>query len=392
MTDRLGRQLYYQFAKDENGSYTTYVDYSGTPVLSGTEGASTVEALKNVTSLVRGQLVNNGYYSLGGGGGTGSSGLGTLSGAGLSLADKISNIKKAGINTDNMSADQIVSLAEKFGTDSLSPIGAGINYFLKSDKLNLAAVISASKTDSRAKYIASPIVMTVDNKEATIDATENRQFLTGWSAQSGSYGNSGQPTPNYSAKDIGIKIHLCKVRTPETKGKVESANRFVQWIEPYNGELESEDELIGLISKIEHDVNNEINRTTGIPPVKLIKKEMEHLKPLPNKLLMEEFIRNVSVQTVPQTLLVSHKGSGYSVPAKFIGKRVKIVPSGDKLYIYHNTELIAIHEISGKKMNYHEGHYASGLRQNMPANISDDEIHERAKENLAILDQWEGSE
>ena len=193
-------------------------------------------------------------------------------------------------------------------------------------------------------------------------------------------------------KDIGIKIHLCKVRTPETKGKVESANRFVQWIEPYNGELESEDELIGLISKIEHDVNNEINRTTGIPPVKLIKKEMEHLKPLPNKLLMEEFIRNVSVQTVPQTLLVSHKGSGYSVPAKFIGKRVKIVPSGDKLYIYHNTELIAIHEISGKKMNYHEGHYASGLRQNMPANISDDEIHERAKENLALLDQWEGSE
>jgi EAL domain-containing protein (putative c-di-GMP-specific phosphodiesterase class I) len=124
----------------------------------------------------------------------------------------------------------------------------------------------------------------------------------------------------------------------------------------------------------------------------LIKKEMEHLKPLPNKLLMEEFIRNVSVQTVPQTLLVSHKGSGYSVPAKFIGKRVKIVPSGDKLYIYHNTELIAIHEISGKKMNYHEGHYASGLRQNMPANISDDEIHERAKENLALLDQWEGSE
>jgi hypothetical protein len=107
---------------------------------------------------------------------------------------------------------------------------------------------------------------------------------------------------------------------------------------------------------------------------------------------MEEFIRNVSVQTVPQTLLVSHKGSGYSVPAKFIGKRVKIIPSGDKLYIYHNTELIAIHEISGKKMNYHEGHHASGLRQNMPANISDDEIHERAKENLALLDQWEGSE
>lgn len=191
-------------------------------------------------------------------------------------------------------------------------------------------------------------------------------------------------------KDIGIKIHLCKVRTPETKGKVESANRFAQWLEPYNGELESEEELIELISKIEHDVNNEINRTTGIPPVKLIKKEMEHLSPIPNKLLMEEFIQNVSVQTVPQTLLVSYKGSGYSVPAKFIGKRVKIVPSGDKLYIYHNTELITIHEINRKKMNYHSDHYESGLRQSMPSDMCDNEIHERAKENLALLDQWEG--
>ena len=224
MTDSLGRQLYYP--KDENG----YVDYSGTPVLGGTETASTVEALKNVTSLVRGGLVNNGYYSLGGGGGTGSSGLGTLSGAGLSLADKISNIKKAGINTDNMSADQIVSLAEKFGTDSLSPIGAGINYFLKSDKLNLAAVISASKTDSRAKYIASPIVMTVDNKEATIDATENRQFLTGWTAQSGSYGNSGQPTPSYTAKDIGIKIKVTPKINPNGTVMLEVEEEYSQYV------------------------------------------------------------------------------------------------------------------------------------------------------------------
>ena len=84
----------------------------------------------------------------------------------------------------------------------------GLNYFLKSDKLNLGAVIQASKTDNHAKYIASPVVMTVDNKEATIEATENRQFVTGWTAQSGSYGNSGQPTPNYSSKDIGIKVKI----------------------------------------------------------------------------------------------------------------------------------------------------------------------------------------
>ena len=87
-----------------------------------------------------------------------------------------------------------------------NPIGGGINYFLKSDKLNLAAVIEASKSDSRAKYIASPIVMTVDNKEATIEATESRKFYSGSSVVSSGY----NPTTsyNYSDKDIGIKIKI----------------------------------------------------------------------------------------------------------------------------------------------------------------------------------------
>lgn len=193
-------------------------------------------------------------------------------------------------------------------------------------------------------------------------------------------------------KDLGVRIHLCKVRTPETKGKVESANRFVQWLEPYNGEVENEQELIGLVEKLERNVNNETNRTTGIPPVKLIQKEMESLRPMPNKLLVETFIQNVSVQTVPATLLVRYKGSEYSVSPEFIGKRVKVVPSGNKLYIYHNTVIIAVHNITDRKTNYRQEDYIQGLRQNMPKDLTDEEIKERALENLALLGQWEDME
>ena len=113
----------------------------------------------------------------------------------------------------------------------MTPIGAGVNYFLKSDKLNLAAIIQASKTDNRAKYIASPIVMTVDNKEATIDATENRQFLTGWTSVSGSYAGSSMPSPNYSAKDIGIKIKVTPKINPNGTVMLtveEEYSRFVE--------------------------------------------------------------------------------------------------------------------------------------------------------------------
>ena len=145
--------------------------------------ASTVPVMHNVTSLVRDGFVNNNNYMLGGGAGSSSTMLRNLVGAATAI----------GTNE---------------GVVAANPIGGGITYLLKSDKLNLAAVINASKTDSRAKYIASPIVMTVDNKEATIDATENRQFLTGWTSVSGSYAGSSMPSPNYSSKDIGIKIKV----------------------------------------------------------------------------------------------------------------------------------------------------------------------------------------
>lgn len=112
-----------------------------------------------------------------------------------------------------------------------SPVSAGVNYFLKSDKLNLAAVIQAAKTDTRTKYIASPIVMTVDNKEATIDATENRQFLTGWTAQSSGYSGGGQPTPNYSAKDIGLKLKVTPKINPNGTVMLEIEEEYSQFME-----------------------------------------------------------------------------------------------------------------------------------------------------------------
>ena len=173
-TDSLGRKLYWEESIDDNGN-TKFVE---------TTEETDRPIMESFTTLVRDEFINHNNYMLGGGGGSASATLGGLMNAAVGATT--SEVAQATVN----------------------PIGGGVNYFLKSDKLNLAAVINASKTDSRAKYLASPIIMTVDNKEATIDATENRQFLTGWTAQSGSYGNSGQPTPNYSAKDIGIKIKV----------------------------------------------------------------------------------------------------------------------------------------------------------------------------------------
>lgn len=185
-------------------------------------------------------------------------------------------------------------------------------------------------------------------------------------------------------KDIGISIKLCKTRSPQTKGKVESSNRFVSWIKAYDGEFKDEADLIKIIDKVNIKINAEPNKTTNIPPIVLFAKEKEYLKPLPNKLLLESYVLNVKTQIVPQTLLITYKGSGYSLPHKFIGKRVKIVPIANKLYIYDNTELIVVHDINNKTFNYIADHYTEALRESIKNKEVD--IDKVSKDNLALLE------
>ena len=186
-------------------------------------------------------------------------------------------------------------------------------------------------------------------------------------------------------KDTGVSFRFCKVRTPQTKGKVESANRFVSWLKPYDGRFKDEQELIGIIKRIEEKCNLEANQTTHIPPVVLFQKEKEYLKPLPSRVVLESYVSYVDSQTVPQTLLVYHQGQEYSVPMKYVNKRVKLVPVGDNLHIYHNTELIAIHQISKSRFNYHISDYMDALKSRMPK--TDHDIDQMALENLKELEK-----
>ena len=87
-------------------------------------------------------------------------------------------------------------------------------------------------------------------------------------------------------KDIGFQPKKCKVKHPFTKGKDESCNRFISWLIPYNGEFETEEDLIKIIENINLKVNKQINETIGVPPIMLFQKEKEYLKSLPsNKIL-----------------------------------------------------------------------------------------------------------
>ena len=184
-------------------------------------------------------------------------------------------------------------------------------------------------------------------------------------------------------KDLDIKIKLCKPKTPETKGKVESANRFVSRLLAYNNEIEDLNDLLRVIEKLNKDINEEINSETNVAPIVLFKKEKEYLKPLPNKNLLDSYVVYDATCTVPSTLLVPYHGSKYSVPVKYLNKRVKLIQIENLLYIYYNTELVEIHKISNKPINYSYDDYKSGLETTIKH--SEKSIDEITSENLKLL-------
>ena len=190
-TDSYGRNLFY--AQDANGNLLNQFvpeGYSQTDDDGNTVSASTIPVMKTVTRMVRDNFFNNGGknsgYMLGGGAGSAS---GTLSGLMNAVTSATTN-------------EEVQSTA----LAAVNPIGGGLNYYLKSDKLNIAAVIQAAKSDSKSKVLASPILMTVDNKEATIEATDMIYLFSGYQYSGSTY--NGSAVRNYEKRDIGLTVKV----------------------------------------------------------------------------------------------------------------------------------------------------------------------------------------
>ena len=189
-------------------------------------------------------------------------------------------------------------------------------------------------------------------------------------------------------KDIAVDLELCQVKVPQTKGKVENSNKFMNWLIPYEGELNSIDELKSLIEEtITAESNRQINTGTNMPPATLFAKEKEYLKPLCNDVLLDSYLQKHTTQLVDETMLIYHKGNRYSVPASCIGKRVKVYEIENHLYIYDNKKPITIHTISQNRINYDTDHYTEALKIRLGKNLEEDVIAQMARENLERLNK-----
>ncbi|MCH3955769.1 MAG: hypothetical protein LKE45_00010 [Olsenella sp.] len=126
------------------------------------------------------------------------------------------------------------------------------------------------------------------------------------------------------AREAGFGLALCRPRTPQTKGKDESANRFLSRLGAYEGDFEGWEGLDRAMARVRARSNEEPNRTTGLPPELLSRGEREALGPMPRESVLSALVGDVSWQVVPATMLVRCAGREFSVPRRRMGRRVRL--------------------------------------------------------------------
>lgn len=154
-------------------------------------------------------------------------------------------------------------------------------------------------------------------------------------------------------KDIEVKLKLCKVRTPQTKGKCETSNKFAKWIMAYNYKINDEFQLYKVINRLNKTINKVVNNQfLGRPPIILFEKEKELLTDLnyaSTDLMYTAYEKTVKV---PETGLVNYKGKYYGVGSNFISKCVSIKEEKDEVKIFYKNVIIASYGSNEEKINY----------------------------------------
>ena len=111
--------------------------------------------------------------------------------------------------------------------------------------------------------------------------------------------------------------------------------------------------------------------------------EKHFLHSLPCESIRKTYRISSQILKVNKSSMISCKSNLYSVPPEYVGKYITAQIYDEYLHLYDNTNLIAIHEISSKKINYLIRHYEQiAEKSHVFSNL---DIQKRAQENLKIL-------
>ena len=187
------------------------------------------------------------------------------------------------------------------------------------------------------------------------------------------------------SKDAGFIPRSCLAFKPQTKGKIETVAKLMNRLRTYNREFETLDDLRNIVSNLLEEINNEIHSITLETPNNRFLKEKEYLNKEPNYDALEDYFSpKPLVRKVNKDSLIVFGCRRYSLPPEYIGKQIRLVKKENMLYLYYNNNLICVHEIQNRKINYIPEHYEAIVKTNFK---KDEGIAEFCERNLQLFDK-----
>lgn len=111
-------------------------------------------------------------------------------------------------------------------------------------------------------------------------------------------------------------------------------------LKAYNEEFESWNDLVNISQNFMDDLNHEVSQGSGEIPVILFNKEKKYLLPPPDNGILTSYISRQEDKTYPvnRESMIKYEGKKYSVPTRYIGKRMTITTDDTgNLSIYYNN-------------------------------------------------------
>ena len=179
------------------------------------------------------------------------------------------------------------------------------------------------------KYFGGvPETVLTDNMKTVVDRRDGKKII--WNEKFLAF-----------AIDIGFVPKVCKVRRPETKGKVERLVRYVKESFIPGRIFSSVNDLNAQALAWCAHVNSKEHGTTGKIPAEEL--PLEKLKALPPQEIIDNY--RYEDRHVQRDGFVSYDGILYGVPCQYSGRYIKVRQYGGAIEIYYDSALIASHKI-----------------------------------------------
>ncbi len=144
------------------------------------------------------------------------------------------------------------------------------------------------------------------------------------------------------AADMGFIPKVCRVRRPQTKGKVERLVSYVKDNFLPGRQFKDLDDLNRQALEWCRKVDSKVHGTTGEIPLEALRKES--LLPLPDKSVRDKY--RWETRKVTRDGFVSYDGAKYGVPWQYSGREVRVRVCGDCFEVFYGEIRIVCHKIN----------------------------------------------